>query len=195
MFIGFHLPIVLRRTPAPSLWVFYRQMNSFAPEDIVFVCSDDYLRPYPDRPESTQDAQASCNYVVPSAERMKCYDIFRIDSGIFREIDTDGGLTAAWEHLLVQRFEPLERELAAIFSRIVRERNVEAVLAWGNTPSLEHVASSYGIPVIHSELGALSRRTTFRQRISISRESMGIRNVNAGMPPAKVMRRCDPFHL
>jgi 2-polyprenyl-3-methyl-5-hydroxy-6-metoxy-1,4-benzoquinol methylase len=154
MFIGFHLPIVVRQTRANYLWTFFRQMTYFAPEDIVFICGDDYLDTYPpDRWDYRQDIQAALDYVVPSAERMKQYDVFRIDPEIFREIDN--GHTAAWKHLIQHRFEPLERELAKIFSQIVRERNVEAVLTWCNTPSLEYAAAAHGVPVIYNELGAL----------------------------------------
>ena len=155
MFIGFHLPIVFRRTKASYLWVLFRQMTHFAPDDIALICSDDYLQTYPGRWEYAEHVQATYNYVVPSAERMKDYEIFRIDPDIFREIDTDDGHMATWKYLLQQRFEPLERELTRIFSEIVRRRKVEAVLAWCNTPSLDYVAASHGIPVIHSELGAL----------------------------------------
>ncbi|MCE5268064.1 MAG: hypothetical protein LLG00_09285 [Planctomycetaceae bacterium] len=155
MFIGFHLPIVLRRTEAPLLWVFFRQMTHFSPEDIVLVCGKDYLKTDPSRWEYLEDVQAAFNYFVPSAERIKQYDIHQIDPALFHDIDTDGGYTAAWKHLLLHRFEPLERELDKIFSRLVGHRNVEAVLSWCNVPSLEHVAAKYGVPVIHSELGAL----------------------------------------
>ena len=150
MFIGFHLPIVLRRSPAPYLWVLFRQITHFAPDEIALICGDDYLRPYPERWEHLPSVQATFNYVSPSADLIKEYDIFRVDSNIFREIDTDEGYTATWKYLLLHRFEPLERELTRIFAEIVRTRNVEAVLAWCNTPSLEHVAASHGIPVIHS---------------------------------------------
>jgi hypothetical protein len=130
-------------------------MTHFSPEDIALVCGDDYLQSYPGRWEYSAEVEATFNYKAPSPERIKEYDVFRIDSEIFREIDTDEGYIATWKHLLDQRFDPLERELSRIFSEICRRRKVEAVLAWCNTPSLSHVAASHGLPVIHSELGAL----------------------------------------
>ncbi|MCC6127227.1 MAG: hypothetical protein IT426_19880 [Pirellulales bacterium] len=155
MFIGFHMPAVTRHSKAFLLWVFYRQITHFAPEDLALICNIHYLDSDYNGWEHLDHVQAQNDYVVPSAARIREYEIHLISPETFREIDADGGYVAAWKHLLTERFEPLERQLSEIISRIMQRRKVEAILTWGNTPSLKYVAARFGLPVIHNELGTL----------------------------------------
>jgi DNA-binding HxlR family transcriptional regulator len=155
MFIGFHFPAVARHSKTYHLFSFYRQITYFAPEDLALICNSDYLAPDVKGWEHKDQNQAYYDYVVPTAARVREYEIHLIAPEIFGEIDTDGGRVAALKHLLTERFEPLESQLSAIIAEIMQRRKVEAILAWGNTPSVKQVAARYGLPVIHNEVGAL----------------------------------------
>jgi peptidoglycan hydrolase CwlO-like protein len=155
MFIGFYMPAVVRHSRTYNLCAFYRHITHLAPEDLALICNVDYLAPDPNGWEQPAHVQAYYDYVIPTAERIREYELHFIAPETFQKIDTDGGCVAAWKHLLTERYEPLESQLSAIISGIMQRRKVEAILAWGNTPSVKYVAGQYGLPVIHNEMGTL----------------------------------------
>lgn len=161
MFLSFLLPYPIRNTKAPFLWVFYKQLENFQPEDVLFVGSKEYFfdpLQYQEegRWETTEDGQKRNGYTLPSLEKIASYRAYYIEPGVFDSLDNDCAAccNVAFSRLLTERYVPLEEAFQSILEACrAKGERIEAILSWCNLPSIEHVARAYRIPVIHNELG------------------------------------------
>lgn len=161
MFLSFLLSYPIRNTKAPFLWVFYKQLECFRPENVIFVGSEEYFcnpLQYQEegRWETTTDGQKRNGYTLPSLEKIKSYRTYCIESRVFESLDNacEGCCNIAFSRLLTERYAPLEEVFQSILE-VCREKyeSIEAILSWCNLPSIEYVARAHHIPVIHNELG------------------------------------------
>jgi len=163
MFASFLFPYRFREIAAPHLWVMYKQITNFSPNEILFIGSEDYFRDplfYRDnnRWEMTKSAQYNSEFDIPSHEIINEYIKFSINSSIFDELAHKRmNHDEIMKYLLTERFTPLEKELDNILSNSVQRYDIKAALAWINTPSLIAAAQKHGLKVIHNELGPLRK--------------------------------------
>lgn len=141
---------------APYLWVMYKQMCHFGPDDLVFVCPSDYLLP-PEvhlaqgRGDIGRVHQAQSAFSLPTVEQLRSYRAIQLPD---IAIDPASRINAFREQL-TQLIPVLIQQLREAFVQLDTQEPIEAILCWCNCPSLDHVAKSLGIPVIYNELGAL----------------------------------------
>lgn len=161
MFVSFLLPYPIRYAEAPYLWVYYKQLYSFEPDEIAFVGSADYFR-MPEyyvsrkRWEVSDEYHPLLDYRVPFQSDIASSWKFLIDPGIFAPLERVYlSPNMVWKHLLTNDFVPLRIKFKEILLEILQDRNVEAIITLCNCPSIENAAAELGIPVIHNEIGPL----------------------------------------
>lgn len=161
VFVSFLMPYPIRGAFAPLLWIFYRQLKCL-PHDQVHYIGDDHYFLDPEihvssgRPETTIAFQRNSKYSIPDASKVGGARKTSISQSIFDELlNRFPTHNHAWVSLLKEPYQPLVDVLKHEINLLVKRDRIEAVLSWGNCPSLSVVAESFGIPIIHHELGPL----------------------------------------
>jgi|GEM_PF-1948800 len=161
MLISFLYPFRIREVKAPFLWVFYKQLAHFKPNEITYIANDDYFvdpTEFRDRWEITPASQAHLGYCLPTATDLSAINKRIINNSVFDALSKKfPSSNGAWKSLITERYEPLEQVLDVLFSEITAKHSVEAVLAWCNCRSLSEVSRKYGFKIIHNELGPTRR--------------------------------------
>jgi len=164
MFVSFLEPYHIRGVKAPYLWVFYKQINNFKKNEIVFIASDEYFQNpliYTHREEFKEYPRYKNEYSIPSYEEINQYKKFTIPLDIYKPLEEKmKNKTEIFRYLLVNEYPPLIEYLDRFFKQL--KDDVEAVLAWVNSPSLNKIAQKYGIKVIYNELGPLRKPSYFQ---------------------------------
>lgn len=167
MFVSFLYPFDFRNDPAQLLWVFYKQLSCFAPDECRYVGSPEYFLD-PDvwrqrgRWEAFAENARSVGYVVPTAADMAQVKKDIIEASLFQSLMRESvSNLAAWRALMIRPYEPLVDALSSILARILEETEIEAALTWCNCRSLTVACGKFGVRVIHNELGPL-REPTYR---------------------------------
>ncbi|MCK9283326.1 MAG: glycosyltransferase [Rhodocyclaceae bacterium] len=161
MFLSFLPPFGMRQQEAPYLWVLYKQITHLRPDEIAFVGTSDYFRDpatfdLARRWDIAPQAQEYAGFTIPLAEELATYRRFLISDeflGAWRQ----SGMTSQeiMRRMLCVRLPELENQLRPIIRERLESDRLEAIFSWCNVPSLSTVASEFGLPVIHNELGAL----------------------------------------
>ena len=157
MILSFLEPYEIRGVKAPYLWVFYKQLQDFGIEDIVYVGAEDYFRDpnvlkSGNRWEFSLTAQKTNKYEIPSYNKILNAKKEIIDKDIYKNLQTHfKDNISIWKFLIFNRYKPLEDRLNEIFD----EYNIEFVVSWSNNASLKYVTSQRNIPLIHNEKGPL----------------------------------------
>ncbi|KFK97871.1 MULTISPECIES: hypothetical protein [unclassified Serratia (in: enterobacteria)] len=160
MFATFLPPYAFRGVKAPYLWVFYRLLSSLK-ERSLFITGEDYLIS-PDewqkngRWEFDLATMTNLGYEIPSEQSLAQHDYFYLTESVFEELlaSCNYNPIQAFRKMLTQRIPALEIKLHECLSGHSAEK-IEGVLAICNCPSLEAVAESLSIPVLHIEVGPL----------------------------------------
>ena len=160
MFASFLFPFPLRNTPAPFLWIFYKQLSCFPRDEVLFIGSPEYFQQEKheaeQRGEVTEAVAEYYGYQTPSARDVHSLVRFEIFPDIFDELIQEfPAPNHAWRSLLTKPYEPLQRALETILAKATQQHQLEAILTWCNCPSLTKAAEKHALPVIHNELGAL----------------------------------------
>jgi hypothetical protein len=173
MFLSFLEPYPIRNKKAPFLWVFYKQLMHFDINDIVYIGSGDYfLDPVllSHRDEFIEYAKFKNEYCIPSYDLINKCNKYVIDLSIYRPLEERfTNSIDIYKFLLLNEYEPLVNELRKIFSSY---RDIEAVLAWANSPSLNKVAAEFNVKVIYNELGP------FRKPLYLQTAYFDFRGIN-----------------
>jgi hypothetical protein len=161
MFVSFLYPFDFRNDPAQFLWIFYKQLSSFAPDECCYVGSPEYFID-PDvwrergRWEAFTENAQRVGYVVPTAGEVERAKKYVIESSIFQDLlGRSVSNLVAWKFLMTRPYEPLVAALSGILARILEETEIDAALTWCNCPSLTVACERLAIKVIHNELGPL----------------------------------------
>lgn len=161
MFVSFLLPYPVRYIEAPHLWVYYKQLCSLPPDEVIFVGSSDYFQS-PDhfvsqgRWEVRDEYHPGLDYRIPFASDVCASEKYILDQGIFEPLQREYlSPNLVWKYLLTRDFEPLRLAFKKVLHDISRRAQIEAVLSLCNCPSVELAASELGVPVIHNEIGPL----------------------------------------
>lgn len=163
MFLSFLHPFPIRNTEAPYLWVFYKQVMNFSPDEICFMGSEDYfLEPAhyqaQNRWEFREECQHSNVYIIPTEKKIAAYRKYILAKDLFVPLAEKYQKCSnmIWQYLLTQDYSPLSEAIEHIVKEITAEGiQIDAFLAWCNTPSLDKIAKKYGKPVIYNEVGPL----------------------------------------
>lgn len=156
MFVSFLYPFPIRDIEAPFLWIFYKQLAHFKPDDIIYIASERYFAEpssLGERWEFNTGAQKSLRYCVPSAAEIANIQKRIIDDTVFNDLDSFPTSNAAWKHLITEAYLPLEQAIESHLVEILAINEIDAILTWCNCRSLSIVAGRLGIPVIHNEQG------------------------------------------
>jgi len=163
MFVSFLFPFRAKNLVAPYLWVLYKQISHFSPDEIIFVGTEEYFQNpsiffESGRSDISLRTQECWEFDLPSFDTLNGYRRYLIPSDIFATLEQEGITNEEIvKRLLISRYERLETEIARAFDVLVRQESIEAVLTWCNVTSLSVVATSFGLPVIHNELGPLRK--------------------------------------
>lgn len=162
MLLSFLPPVGANQLRAPYLWVLYKQMAHFTPDQVALIGTAEYFEnPEVHRTSNRWDiSDASREYSVfeiPTKETLDTYRRSILPDTLISSLLPDSGcIESAVRRLLTERIPELEdaihksvQELACSYPKI------DSFLSWCRIPSLLAVASEFGIPVIHNELGAL----------------------------------------
>ena len=163
--ISFLMPFPIRGVEAPYLWVFYKQLSMFAPDEIIFIGSKEY-RIFPDsfarnRFELDQKSAEHFGYDIPDIETIESYRFIECDDSLFSDIQKSHGdnANAVFTDILLHTNEYVITRLTEILTDLIDNYEIAALLSWCNIPSLVSAAQQFSIPVIHNELGALRSPT------------------------------------
>lgn len=161
MFVSFLYPFRLRNRAASYLWVAYKQVTDLAPEDVCFVCSEDY---YADPAIYARHGRFECSWPenpelgfrVPDLATLEAYEHHFVPRQIYRRLkERFVADSLVWLHLIREVDEELTEFLLHAIDRIAKAHEVEALLTWCNFASVEEAGRRARIPVIHNELGPL----------------------------------------
>lgn len=166
MFATFLPPYPFRGVKAPYLWIFYRLLSSLK-ERSLFITGEDYLLP-PDEWSATGrwefdiPTMNNLGYSIPSTELLASHDYYYLNDSVFEKLlaSCNHNPILAFKKMLTQRIPELENELLDYLSRY-ESGKIEGILSICNCPSLEAVAESLAIPVLHFEVGPLRAPTYF----------------------------------
>ena len=154
MFVSFLEPYPIRNKKAPFLWVFYKQLMHFKKDDVFFIGSSDYFKNpeyYKERNEFKDYPQFKNEYKIPSFDKIKEYNKYEIDLKIFQDLENEfKNRLEIYKFLMTNEYEPLVKEIKKALSSF---ENIEGIITWANSPSLNKAATELGIKVIHNELG------------------------------------------
>lgn len=164
MFATFLPPYPFRGTKAPYLWIFYRLLTSLK-ERSLFITGEDYLIS-PDewqksgRWEFDVPTMNHLGYAIPSDELLDQHDYCFMRGNVYDELlaSCSHNPMLAFKKMLTQRIPNLEVELQEYLTGEHAEK-IEGIITICNCPSLEAVAESLSIPVIHIEVGPLRMPT------------------------------------
>ena len=156
MILSFLEPFEIRGVKAPYLWIYYKQLQDFGIDDIVYIASEDYfLNPEffmkQKRWEFLESVQKNNKYTIPSYKKILASNK-EVIKDIYKELkEKFKDNISIWKFLLTNRYEPLEKEL----EKIINKYNVEFIVTWSNNASLQYISSKYNIPLIHNEKAPL----------------------------------------
>ncbi|HMV06007.1 MAG TPA: hypothetical protein PKA30_10715 [Accumulibacter sp.] len=161
MFLSYLLPFPARGQPALYLWVLYKQIAHFTPQEIAFIGSAAYFRSPEEyqrsaRRDISTESQEIYGFRIPAQAELDLYTRYVMPDDVFfdwqaLEPTADGVM----RRILSERCPQFESALRRVLDESTCEYEVEAVLTWCNMPSLSAVAAEYGLPVVHGELGPL----------------------------------------
>jgi hypothetical protein len=163
LFVSFLPPFGTRKMAAPYLWVLYKQISHFSPDEVVFIGTEEYFQDpaifiASGRKDISQQAQEYCEFRIPSYGDMMKYRRYFIQTDTFQDFEVEGlSNIEIVSQLMTNRFEKFEKEITRILNLLIGQNTVEALLTWCNIMSLSAVAASKDIPVIHNELGAFRK--------------------------------------
>lgn len=154
MFVSFLLPDVDRGAGPLYHWVMLAQMARFSPGEIVFLADEAYFDAET-VPYGQELSVGGVSFVCPDKERFEghrkialeaaalapLYERFHNHLDVFREVLT---------HSVPSLVQEIERALGGLDGGAI-----EAFITWCNVPSLNEVARSLDVPVIHNEIGPL----------------------------------------
>jgi GT2 family glycosyltransferase len=169
MFISFLFPYKIRNMEAPYLWILYKQISSFTPEQLILIGSMDYFKDpnyFRDKKrwELGQDYCKNNEYEIPTKEQLESYEKYTIDDSIFDDLEGElyKSSNLVWANLLTNNHDKLKFEIEKIVMKCLsKHKNIDAIITWCNIPSLNCVAKKYGIKVIHNEIGPLRKPDYF----------------------------------
>ena len=157
MILSFLEPFKMRGEKAPYLWVFYKQLQDFGIDDVLYVASEDYfLNPSifqkDNRWEFLQNVQKNNKYNIPSYKKIILSKKEIIEDKVYDELKIKfNDNISIWQFLLINRYKPLEKKL----EEIIKKYDIEFIVSWSNNGSLKYIANKYNIPIIHNEKGPL----------------------------------------
>lgn len=155
MFLSFLYPYHIRGVEAPYLWVYYKQLNEFKSDEVIFWGDKSYFRDpilYKERTELNLDVATSYQYKIPDKEKIDGYNNIIINSDEIKNILGSLSSNNGWTSLMLEKNKLLEIFFEEQLKEILESYNIEAILTWCNCVSLETVAEKYSIPVIHNEV-------------------------------------------
>ena len=154
MFVSFLLPYVDRGAGPLYHWIMLAQMARFSPEEIVFLGDETYFDenavPY------GQDLSVGgVSFVCPDKERFDAHRKIALSSATLAPLyERFGNHLDVFREVLTHSVPSLVLEIEGALGDI-DGAGIEAFLTWCNVPSLNEVARSLGVPVIHNEVGPL----------------------------------------
>jgi hypothetical protein len=161
MFASFLPPFGARSSIAPYLWVLYKQITHFSPDEVVFIGTQEYFQD-PCHFDPTQrwdisdQSQAYAGFDIPTAERLGTYRRYLLPNNLLVEQrQKDWSPKNVMRLMLTSRIADLEDSLLPMLAKLKQTDNLEAIFTWCNVPSLSAVAADLGLSVIHNELGPL----------------------------------------
>lgn len=161
MFASLLLPCGTNGLEAPYLWVLYKQVTHFTPDEVVFIAPEEYFRDpdaffTTDRWDISLAGQEHTHFQVPTAEELGRYRHQDLPRDWLDELELrEGSNDERMRYVLTCKIPRLEEALRAAIADLVGREKVEAILTWCNVPSLSAVAAEFGLPVVHHELGPL----------------------------------------
>ncbi|HIE0363676.1 hypothetical protein N7583_19885 [Serratia marcescens] len=153
-------PYPFRGVKAPYLWIFYRLLNSLQQRSL-FIAGNDYLLSpeewrKSERWEFDVPTMNNLGYSIPSDELLASHDYYHLRESVFESLldSSNYNPMLAFKKMLTQRIPELEAELLNHLQGY-ESGKIEGILSICNCPSLEAVAESLSIPVMHFEVGPL----------------------------------------
>jgi hypothetical protein len=162
MLLSFLPPIGANQLRSPYLWVLYKQLTHFTPDQIALIGTAEYF----DNPEvhlnsnrwDISDASREYSaFDIPTKESIDRYRKSILpDTLVSALLLNSENVERAVCRLLTERITVLEDAIRKSVREFVSTSlHIDCFLSWCRIPSLLSVASEFGIPVIHNELGAL----------------------------------------
>ncbi len=161
MFLSYLLSFPARGQQALYLWVLYKQIAHFTPQEVAFIGSAAYFRPPEEyerlgRRDISPEAQETNAFDIPSCDQLERYTRYLVPDDVFAQWQTgEPNADRVMCRILTERCKPLEGVLRRVLGEATMNHDIEAVLTWCNTPSLSVVAAEFGLTVVHHELGPL----------------------------------------
>lgn len=153
VFVFFWLPYAAKYTYHTFLTAFYIAVNRFPAEQCIHIGPTALFEP---PLPGFADWLKGYGCRLPSLQELSSLSKRTIDPAVFDDVQQQLlSNNLVWKHLLTQRHAGLENELSRILIEISSAYKIEAIVAWGNTPSLSRVAQHHGLKVIHHEMGPL----------------------------------------
>ena len=156
------MPYPIRSIKAPYLWVFYKQLSSFNPDEIVFIGSNEYKNDpssFNNRFETNLKSCISNGYELPTISEINSYAFYEFSNEIFTELDVKNQFNTnkVFFELLTKEISEISLYLEKLLIEIKKTYEIIGLLSWCNFPSLNSVSNKLNIPVVYNELGALRK--------------------------------------
>jgi len=150
-----------RGVAAPYLWMFYKFLFS-TKGDKHFLVHRDYLLPPEEwkeqgRWELSEGTQHNLGYRVPTNETLASASCSLMSDDIFERmlLASSSNPVKAFEKVLSEIIPDLMDYYSGRIDDLLQDGEVEAIFSPVNCPSLQEVAKSRSIPLVHFELGPL----------------------------------------
>jgi hypothetical protein len=154
IFVFFWLPYAAKYTHQTFLTAFYIALNRFPKDQCIHIGMNALFAPPPSELPASWLESFGCQ--LPSARELSELNKRTIDPSIFHELQRElVSNNLVYKNLLTKPHDGLKNALNVILDEILSEFEVEAMLAWCNSPSLTEIANSRGLPIIHQEMGPL----------------------------------------
>lgn len=142
-------PFLLRNSRDNFVFAFVKQLESLPNKDVIYVITKHYINPdlwekYRERIE------------FGKVTKIDDMNIIFLDDNVIDEIQGNCDQNIFYVRYLTEKMPSLQVFFRDILSQVKKGGyQIEAVLSWGNCPSLESVAREHGIPIIYNERAPL----------------------------------------
>jgi hypothetical protein len=142
-------PFLLRNARDNFVFAFVKQLESFSNKDVVYVITKHYINPdlwdkYRDRIE------------LGRLVKIEDMNVIVLGDDLLDEIQDGYEQDAFYVRYLTKAIPSLQVVFRNVIDQVKKKaHSIEAVLSWGNCPSLESVAKQNNIPIIYNERAPL----------------------------------------
>lgn len=153
-----YLPYESSTDPFPLLWWFYKLVDSFPPDDIVFICDSDGYFADPAKHLGyhaiREDSQKIYSYNIPLLQSLSKYKKIVFDPFSGKDFKDYNDTFSYRKDSMRNRQEGLEYALEKALSHISNDGiTIDCVLCWGDIPSIKAVCRKTSVPYVSTELG------------------------------------------